>query len=94
MKLRGICTECGGEMLLDQAVAGQGMCPWCGMALAPANTFAFVEAVMRAERAAEELRQAMRLLNELPGRYRVMPDELLDLVGEEVGWSSLVATPG
>jgi hypothetical protein len=97
MKLRAICTSCSRELILDEALdAGpvQGLCPWCGTTLAPQYTSLLIDETGRIEQAMDELLSALQGLLRMPRHFRLVPEDFIRRVHEELGVSAeLIADP-
>jgi hypothetical protein len=79
MRLRAICASCDREVALERVTTPgplQGLCPWCGIALAPHNTARLVEATSRVQHSLEDLVSSLQLLARLPRRFRLVTDDL------------------
>ena len=59
MKIRGTCTRCGRDFLVQQVLDSQGHCPWCGRAFQPHYTAVLAEALQQAELAGSRLEGAL-----------------------------------
>jgi hypothetical protein len=62
VKIRGTCTNCGREFLLQQVVDSNGHCPWCGKAFQPHYTAVLVEALQQVEAAGSRLEGALEVI--------------------------------
>ena len=59
MKIRGTCTRCGRDFLVQQVLESQGHCPWCGKPFQPSYTAVLAEALQQAEAAGSSLENAL-----------------------------------
>lgn len=59
MKIKGTCQRCGREFLVQQVLASQGHCPWCGKPFQSDYTAVLAEALRLAEEAGNSLENAL-----------------------------------
>ncbi len=74
MRIRGTCTNCGREVLVQQIVDAGGHCPWCGRAFHGDYTSIIVRALVQAEESGNRLEDALEQVAEIEG-VRLSLDE-------------------
>jgi hypothetical protein len=59
VKIKARCTRDGRDVMVEQIVAGGGVCPWDGQPFAPDYAVTLVNALREAEEAGTKLEQAI-----------------------------------
>ena len=59
MKLKGTCTNCGRELLVQQLYDSEGHCPWCGKPFQADYTAVLVDALRLMEDAGSSLESSL-----------------------------------
>ena len=62
MKIRGTCSMCGRDFLVQEVLDSQGHCPSCGRPFQPHYTAVLAEALQQAEAAGGSLENALEKL--------------------------------
>jgi hypothetical protein len=82
VKIRGTCSRCGRDFLVQQVRDSQGHCPWCGQAFQPHYTAVLTEALLQAEAAGNRLEGA---LEKIAGMEPALVLDEESLLGESRG---------
>jgi len=82
VKIKGTCTRCGREFLLEQALDGGGSCPWDGEPFNADYAVTLVNALREAEEHGNRLEQALQQVADLAPAFRLDEGSVLgDLKG-------------
>jgi hypothetical protein len=72
VKIKGTCTRCGREFLVEQVIRNGGRCPWDGRPFQPDYAVVLVDSLRDAETAGGTLENALEKLADME------PDFVLD----------------
>jgi hypothetical protein len=77
VKIKGIHTVCGREVLVQQIVESGGHCPWDGQPFNNDYTAMLAEALLRAEIGGSALVEALEAIADLHGDLQIVDESVL-----------------
>lgn len=84
MKIKGTCSNCEREFLIEQVVQGGGRCPWCGFVFQAHYTAVLAQALRQAEAAADVLEAALQQIADLKPAFQLEEGSVLDPLREAI----------
>lgn len=78
MKIKGTCSYCDREFLVEQVADSGGRCPWCGRAFASHYAANLVRALREAEVAGDVLEQALEQVADMEPAFELQDDSVLE----------------
>lgn len=84
MKIKGTCSSCGREFLVEQVVAAGGHCPWCGQAFTRDYTANLVTALREGQVAGEVLEQALEQVAGMDPAFELEDESVLGDIRESL----------
>jgi hypothetical protein len=78
VRIKGTCRRCGREFLVEQVVQNGGSCPWDGKPFQPDYAAVLVEALREAERAGNNLENALQKIADLEPAFVLDAGTVLD----------------
>jgi len=77
VKVKGTCSNCGREFLVQQVLESEGHCPWCGKAFQPHYTAVLVDALGLVEGAGNTLENALEKVAGMHPNFVLDEDSIL-----------------
>lgn len=84
MKIKGTCSNCGREFLIEQVVDSAGRCPWCGYVFQAHYTAVLAQALRQAEAAGDVLEAALQQIADLKPAFELDEESVLEPLREAV----------
>lgn len=80
MKIKGTCTRCGREFLVEQVIENGGRCPWDGKPFQPDYAVVVVDSLRDAETAGNTLENALEKLADVEPEFVLDEGSVLDQI--------------
>jgi hypothetical protein len=77
VKIRATCKRDGRDLMIEQAIAAGGECPWDGEPFNPDYAATLVEAMIRAQTAGSALESALDTIADLHPEFRLHADTVI-----------------
>jgi hypothetical protein len=85
MKIKGTCTRCGREFLVQQVVDNHGHCPWCGQPFSADYTAILADVLQSAETAGSVLEDALERIEGMDLAMELDEGSILGELQESLG---------
>ena len=84
MKIKGTCTTCGREFLVEQVLENGGKCPWDGHPFQPDYAAVLVDALRDAESAGSTLENALEKTADMHPSFTLDADSVIEEVRQHI----------
>jgi hypothetical protein len=84
VRIKGTCSNCARDLLIEQVVGAGGRCPWCGFVFQAQYTAVLAQALQQADAAGDALEAALRHLADLKPAFELDDDSILDPLREAI----------
>lgn len=84
MKIKGTCTTCGRDFLVEQVLESGGKCPWDGHPFQPDYAAVLVDALRDAESAGSTLENALEKTADMQPSFTLDADSVIDALRRHI----------
>lgn len=84
MRIKGTCSNCRKDLLIEQVVGSAGRCPWCGFVFQAHYTVVLAQALQQADAAADALEAALKYIADLKPAFELDEESILEPLREAI----------